>query len=282
MDLNPGIHPHILFADYINDPCPEPSLSKGVIGDLIERSPLHVYHSHPRLGGRTDSNSNRADLGSAAHELVLGGDDRIVWIDAADFRTKAAKEERDVAHAQLKIPMLEKQREQLEAMAQVGRDRLCEFGAGHSELTMVWESDGIWYRSKPDWLSKDRLLAIDYKTATNADPLTWIRSVLMRSHYDIQGALALQGLYNLEGPAQREFLFLVQEIEAPYACSVVGIGPQMLELAERKIAAASRVWKRCMQEKSWPGYQHHIHWAELPEYKTWDFENRSACYEGGE
>jgi hypothetical protein len=183
--------------------------------------------------------------------MLLGGDEAIVFIDAPDFRTKAAREARDAARATGRIPM----------------------------------EDGdppIWGRARPDWLADDRRVIVDYKTAKNADPIKWIKSAMLPGGYDIQAAWYLRGLANLEGPKDRDFLFLVQEIDPPYAVSVVGIGPELAELSNRKIEAGIRLWRESLKADKWEGYKRVTHWAEAPAYMVYDWENRAAAYGEGE
>jgi len=281
----PGIYPDLPMADYVADPCPDPSLSKGVIIDLVERSPMHAYHNHPRLGGGGDRGSNRADIGSASHAMLLGGDEAILIVDAPDFRTKAAREARDEARGSGRIPILQKDRKALDDMVGPARERLAEFGAGTTEQTVIWAEDGdppIWGKARPDWLADDRRVIVDYKTATNADPTKWIKSAMLPGGYDMQAAWYLRGLSNLLGPRDRDFLFLVQEIDPPFAVSVVGIGPELAELSNRKIEAGIRLWREALKSNHWRGYQSVTHWAEAPAYMIYDWENRAAAYGEGE
>lgn len=290
--LGGGIHLGIPMANYIADPAPEPSLSKGIIGDLVERSPAHAFHNHPRLGKTDDDATTRSDLGSAAHAMLLGGEEAIRFCDATyasgkrkgeivtDWTARDAQAFQKEARSLGKIPMLKNQRDELDMMLAVARPRLEEFGAGDCEATLIWqEENGIWGRCRPDFITDDRKVVVDYKTSTNADPLVWIRRVLLATHYDIQGAWNLRGLKNLLGGGGREFLFLVQEIEAPYCCSVIGMVPEMIDHAKRKIAAGLFRWRKCLESGEWPGYDRRVHYADIPDYTIWDWENRTVCYE---
>ncbi len=277
--LAEGLHPGVPMMDYVNDlVCPEPSISKGVIDRIVNRSPLHAHHEHPRLGGKKQDGSSRADLGSAAHDYLLGGDQGVEFVDYNDWRTKDAKAQRDAIRANNAIPMLEKDRYRLDEMSAAARERLEDFGPGDTEHVLLWSEDGTWMRTRPDWISEDRRVVIDYKTAKNADPISWIKSSLNGTPYDIGASLVLRGLGKVFGKSRRDFYWLVQEIEPPFACSLVGPGPEMLELAERKIEAGLRVWRECMERKQWPGYDSRIHWAEVPQYQVWDFENRPIAH----
>lgn len=290
--LKAGIHLSVPMADYIADPAPSPSLSKGIIGDLVERSAAHAFHNHPRLGKTDDDATTRSDLGSAAHAVLLGGEEAIRYCDAVyasgkrkgelceDWTAKGAQEFQKDCRATGKIPMLERQRDELELMVSVVRPALEEFGPGDCEATMIWqEKNGTWGRCRPDFITEDRKIIVDYKTATNAEPSVWIRRVLLASHYGIQGVWNLRGLRNLAGPAAREFQFLVQEIEPPYCYSLIGMTPEMIEQAEREIKAGLFRWQRCVESSEWPGYDKRVHYADIPDYKIWDWENRTVCYE---
>lgn len=288
-----GIHPSVPMADYIRDPAPEPSVSKGVIGDLIELSEAHAYANHPRFGKTGDDSSTRSDLGSACHAVLLGGEEKITYCDAtyvsgprkgeiaADWTSKGARAFQNEARELGLIPMLENDRDRLEAMLAIVKPRLEEFGPGDCESTLIWqEPSGIWGRCRPDFLAEDRKVVVDYKTATCADPLVWIKRVLMNSRYDLQGGWNLRGLDHLVGKTDRDFIFLVQEITPPYCVSVIGLGPELLDLAKRKIEAGLFRWKKAIDSGEWPGYDTRTHWAEMPTWALYDWENREAAHQG--
>ena len=266
------------MEDYIADPCPDPSVSKGVIRTLVERSPAHAHLEHPRLGGGNDNPTNRSDLGSAAHAMLLGGAEKIGFIDAPDYKTNAAKNAREECRARGQIPMLAKTAPALKAMVEIARKAIEQFGPGDCEHTLIWQEGDTWLKSRPDFMAEDRRIVVDYKTASNADPAAWIKASLMNGGYDLQAALGLRGLDVLLGPDEREFLFLVQEITPPHACSVIGASPLMLELASKKIEAGLRIWRRCVSEDRWPGYDTRIHWADPPTWAQFDWDNRDAAY----
>lgn len=277
--MEAGIHDGIPLEEYINDPCPEPSLSTGVVGDVIERSAAHAHHNHPKLGAAPDDRNSRSDEGSAIHSLVLGGP-KVFPVNANDWRKDATKDLRDAARAKGWIPILEKDMPRLEAIAGSAKAALDQFGAGQCEQTLIWQTDGVWHRNRPDFMRADRKLIVDLKTNENADPGRWISKCLMQGGYDVQAGLCLSGLDVLEGVAEREYLWLLVELAAPYLTSVVGLGEDMKVLALRKIAAARRVWRECLASKKWPGYDQRVHWAEPPAWAAWDFEARAIAYEG--
>lgn len=283
--MDPGFYTGMPMGDYVGDPCPTPSVSRGVIQTLIERSPAHAWHEHPRLGGRRGGDSNRADLGTAAHAALFGGADRIVLLDYPDYRTKAAKAARDSARAAGNTPVLAKLGGPLSRMAKVATERLRDLGVDHSsdpkhaELTMLWQEGPHWCRSRFDYLLGNRKRVIEYKTAENASPAAWER--VMRSQgYDIQAAHGLRGISQIVGEdVDREWIWLVQEISAPYACSVIAMGPLSLELAERKRLLGMRIWAECVEADRWPDYGDGIHYAEPPPHEEWLQDERETLHQ---
>src|SRR5262245_31717991 len=96
------------IEQYHADPCETPSLSHSVAHELINKSPLHSWMRHPRLGGQHKKETKEMDRGSLVHALLLGAGKPIVIIKADDWRTKASQQDRDYAREQGHIPVLEK------------------------------------------------------------------------------------------------------------------------------------------------------------------------------
>lgn len=276
--LEAGIHDGIPLEYYINDPCPEPSMSKGVVGDIVERCPAIAHYRHPRFGRANGGDSERADHGTAIHSLVLGGASMCI-IDAKDWRTNAAKEQREEARAAGMIPILAHDEPALRGAAESAKAALAQFGEGKCEQTMLWQDTGVWCRNRPDFLQAGNRLAVDLKTTDNADPTDWIGKRLVQGGYDVQAALCLRGLDLLLGEAEREYKWLLVELEAPHLCSVVGLGDGLRALAIRKITAARRAWRQCLDSGRWPGYDDGVHWAEPPGWAVWGFESRAISLE---
>ena len=61
------------FADYLGDPAPEPSVTAGILRELLNGTPRHVWEKTPRLNANAVPETKAAfDLGSAAHALFVG------------------------------------------------------------------------------------------------------------------------------------------------------------------------------------------------------------------
>jgi hypothetical protein len=268
----PGVY-EMHLRRYLADPCPEPSLNTGTVAALSHQSPLHAYHQHPRLGAAARESATRADIGSAIHAKVLGGAP-VVYLAFDDWRTNAAQRERDEAYTAGSIPLLSKHEDMVEDVATSATKFLEKFLEGseyQAERTLVWRHEGAWCRSRPDIIVPGKSLAIDIKTCSVAAPAEWIRRSLWSSDYDVQAALICNGLHALTG-RWHDFLFLAVEIEPPYACSLIGVGPTMVDIANAKVDAAAKLWRRCLDEESWPGYGIEIVYAEAPSWAIWQHE----------
>lgn len=251
-----------------------PALSASIAHLLVAKSALHAWHAHPRLNPNyQQTESAEFDYGRAAHAVLLDGDEtRLHVIEADDWRKKDAKEARDNARAAGKTPLLTRQMHKVRAMVKAAQEYVAAselagiFADGKPEVSLDWQEGETHCRARLDWLRTDRKLILDYKTSQNAHPDAFIRGPIVSYGYDIQGAFYLRGNARTGGSEYAKYAWLVQEVEAPFVCSLVGMGPQMQELAERKIDFARAIWQRCMATGEWPAYPNRIAWAELPEW----------------
>ena len=267
----------IAAGDYHADPVDPPSLSASVATILCTRSAAHAWASHPRLNPAYErEEKDHYDLGTIVHQLLLEGHtDSLVAIDADNFRTKAAQEERDAAYAAGRTPILVGNLARVQAMVDAVRERLHDheadpplFTDGKAEQTIVWEEPGgVMCRSRPDWLRDDLASIDDLKTTSrSADPETYSRA-LFGVGGDIQAAFYLRGLRTVTGADRAEFRWVIIETDAPYALSVVSPDPALLELADKKVQYAINLWRRCLTSGEWPGYPTRTCYAELPAWE---------------
>lgn len=274
--MKAGIHSGVPMEKYVADDLglPQPSANAGALHTIATRSPAHAWLEHPRLNPQwAPDESSRADLGSAAHDVLLGGYDatRVVVISGVDnWRTAAARQARDEARANNKLPILEKHAEGIHRIVQSAKTALerAEIAVDWSkaEQTVIWQEGETWCRCRPD-LHTDKFV-LDLKTTENAAPASWIRSTLAGAGYDIQGAWMARGLYELT-QVNRDVVFIVTEIEPPYATSLIGMDPAWMDLARRRIDRALETWRKCMKSGRWPAYPDTVAWAEPPAYLEW-------------
>ena len=151
----PGIY-RMPAAVYHADPAPEPSLSRSCAVTLLDRTPLHAWRSHPRLGAvGEDPKQRKLDVGSVAHELLIGQGRGIHVITTKNpkgepveaYQSNAAKQERDEALAAGLTPVLQCDLARAEAMVDAVRVRLARIpGAEGAFQDGIGEAVAVWLR----------------------------------------------------------------------------------------------------------------------------------------
>lgn len=273
MITSPGHYDNVLEEHYHGRHItPEPCFSTGVCKDLINKSPLHAWTNHPALNDNyQEEQAEKFDIGHVAHALFLQGIDKAVVIKADDWRTKAAKEGRDNARSQGKIPLLADQYDRVCAMVSAAHSYLreSELGIvdlqkeGYSERTYVWKEGETWCKCRTDWIDEIETEVVDYKTTASSVNLASIRKLVLSNGYDIQEALYRRGVYAVTG-RKPEFVFLFQETEPPYACSLISLPENWRKMGEEKVDTGLMIWRQCMSSGQWPAYPLSIQRLDLP------------------
>ena len=266
--MTPGIY-NLSSDEYHRDPAQTASLSSSIAKILLDQSPAHAWLAHPRLNPNFAREENgRFDLGSAAHLMLLERrEDKIVRVQTDDWRTKAAKEARATAQANGQYAVLERQYADIVAMCQVAQDYLLttELGdilaTGDSERTVLWQEGEMWCRARPDMLSADKRIMLDYKSTGSAAP-DEIAKQIGRMGYDLQAEFYTRGLAAVGHEVA--FVFLFQEITPPYACSLISLANAYREVGQLKVNRALNIWERSITADNWPSYDTRILYAEPP------------------
>lgn len=281
--IEPGIYT-MRASEYHALVTPTPVLSASIARRLLGASPLHAWYDHAALNpsGQRES-KDEFDLGTAAHAYMLEGRADLVIVDAKDWRTKAAQEERDAARAAGKTPLLAKDWARVQAMAEAVNEHLCTHTPiplinGRPEQTIIWQEGATWCKARPDWLAMDYGRIDDLKTTESANPESWTRH-LFSLGFDVQAAWYLRGVKALTD-VDAEFRFVVAETRPPYAVSVIGLGPDVLALAEKKIHRALELWRECIRTDVWPGYPTRTCVAGLPAWHEAQWLEREMRDEG--
>lgn len=272
-----GWHRDVPHAVYHADPCVRPSLSSSVAKVLLSRSPLHAYLEHPQLGASHPveadiSEQRRAtlDRGALIHSLLLGNGCDVESLPYADYRTKAARDDRDKARAAGRIPVLVHQLRDLQTAAEALRVNsrlgvLLAEGMVEREVTAVWESDGVLCRGRLDAWEPDALTIHDPKTCENARGASSGNTIL-RYGWDVQAAAYIQAVETihptLAGRVRFRWHFL--EVVPPYGCIEAEPTGELLELGRRKWERAVATWGRCLRDDDWPGYPESVLRVEPP------------------
>lgn len=261
---------------------------------VVEAMPEADYHAHPALSSsgakrimqtcpavfkyeRDHGRANKSafDVGHAAHGLVLGIGEPVVVVDAGDWRSKAAREERDDAYAAGKVPVLAAEWQDVQAMAAALKadplaGALFNPEKGTAEQSIFWHDDrhDVDRRARLDWLTTigGRPCAVDYKTTTSADPAA-IRKTVANLHYHQQDAWYLDGLTAV-GMDDAAFLFVFQEKQPPYLTTVVELDFIARRVGRDLNTQALEVFAECTATGHWPGYSSDVELISLPAWAT--------------
>jgi hypothetical protein len=279
--MTPGFHV-VPSGAYHADPCAAPSLSSSVAQILLRESPRKAWFSHPKLNPTyKEDHDAKFDMGTCAHAVLLENDaSRIAVVDADDWRTKAAKEQRDAARAAGKTPLLARHYEAVRKMVDVALafiegSEIAEFwhakDAG-SEVTGVCQEKGVWLRCRFDRFAPSASFIGDYKSTTDASPEGFSRQIV-RMGYHVQEAFyrRVARILSIHKP---KFIFLAQSVEEPFECSLHGCDSALQEIADAEVQRAIDLWRECLQKNEWPSYGGRIHWTVPSTWQMRDYEQR--------
>jgi len=270
--LAAGLHDAIPEGEYHSDP----ALSSGIAKLLVDRSPAHAWTAHATLNPAWQPEvDDKFDIGTAAHRLLLEGENCIVEGDYKDWRTAEAKEFKEAARALNQTPLLIPQAIRVREMVEKARMQMDElwseldlFIDGKPEQTICWEEPGgVLCRARIDWLHNGSDVIDDYKTTTaSADPRKWERTMYGMGG-DVQVAFYLRGLKKLTGKPDAEWRFVVQESYPPYALSVITLAPSAMAIANDKVDKAITLWASCLENDFWPAYPAKVASIDVPTYE---------------
>jgi len=274
--------------EYHTDPVAAISLSSSLGKLFIEATPKHVWMAHPRLNPNFEPDLRQTfDLGHAAHALLLGDDRKFEIIAAPDYRTKDAQQKRDAARAAHKIPILEDQWHEANAMVRAARAQIIRleedadaFSNGKPEQTLVWREtvngNDVWCRARLDWLhDKPGNVYHDFKsTGASAAADQWGKKSLFDLGFDFQDAFYCRGIRKLLGVENPHFRFVVQENYAPFCLAVHELAPMARAAAALKVEEAISYWAWCRAHNAWPGYSKRVHYIDAPPWRIAEIEAR--------
>jgi hypothetical protein len=227
------------------------------------------------------------DLGNAAHLMVLGEGPELEVIDYPDWRKRDAQDQRDAAYADGKVPLLVKDHDMVQAMAEAIRQHsiagaLFTPGSGIAERSIYWTdpATGIRCRARPDWLKilPELTLCCDYKTAKDASPDAVSKAIRDRSYHQ-QDALYTDGIEAAGlAPEGCRFIFVFQSKTAPYLITVRELTDQDRDIGRARNQKALRIYAECTANDTWPDWTGPV--TEIPQIgmPTWDTLRQTEEY----
>lgn len=227
------------------------------------------------------------DLGNAVHAAVLGEGADIVEIKATDYKTVAARADKLAAYEAGKVPLLPKEKEQVDAMATAIRRHpeagpLFAPGNGVAERSIYWTdpTTGARVRVRPDWLivRPEITVVVDLKTTTDANPTACSKAIASYSYHQ-QGALYLDGVAAAGlAPEGARFVFVFISKKAPYLITVRELADQDQDIGRARNERALRIYAECERTGIWPDWTGPV--TEIPQIgmPSWDTLRQAEEY----
>lgn len=254
------------------------SVSSSTLKTVVSKTPAHA---------KADLETPRAQtpallLGRAVHCRVLEPESypaRYAVAPKVDRRTREGKATWDAftqAHPGAAI-LSEEDGATVEAIAAAIQAHPIAHHAvrgGHAELS-GWYRDpetGVQCRIRPDYLRAAGGIMADVKTALDASPGAFQRSIHGLG-YHVQAAMYAAGFEAIIGDPLRDFLFITAEKSRPYAVAVYRLEEDALAVGRRLYRAALRTWADCLERGTWPAYSDRIESITLPTWAFTDLED---------
>lgn len=249
---------------YHADPCDTPSLSAGMINDLLS-APAKCRENSRRLNPNYEEpdSQDKFTIGTVSHLMFLEPhlfNERVEVCDFDDWRGGKAKAAREIARQQGKTPILAKHMDKITAarasfMAHPFTKNA--FAAGQFEQSLFWRHPvyGFWCRCRPDFIADSLGHLCDYKATANADPQQFGKHAYAMGYYR-RAAWYLDGAEVVYGKRPDHYWFVSQETRAPYLTAVVELDMQALDAGRAENDRAAELFDRCLQTGDWFGYRH--------------------------
>ena len=291
---NAGVYTDFPIGDYMADPCPDASLSQSIVKVLLKECPLEARFKHPRFNPQiAQDDEKKFDIGNVAHHLLLKRGREIVTVDAPNWQTRLAKEERKAAIQDGKLPILLHQHERARRMAEEVRPQLSAlakrpdlqpehkrmlenaFSQGSGEVVCTAfdgnAGDGVWLRTMIDWM-ESTVCCVDYKTTDMAPTDYFMQKYAGDYGFYIQAAMQERILDILfpDEAGRRQFVFVCQRTSPPYLLNVIAMKEIWMEWGRREVQRAVDIWADCLHANNWPVYATRVLQPEFPSY----LENR--------
>lgn len=229
------------------------------------------------------------DLGNAVHAEVLGeGHDIVEIVGFSDYKKADARALRDEAYAAGKVPLLPKEKAQVDDMAKAIREHplagpLFAPGSGIPEQSLYWtdKATGVRCRVRPDWLKQlpGLTLAVDLKTTKDANPEAVSRAIRDYSYHQ-QDAFYTDGIYAATGAEDVRFIFVFVSKTPPYLITVRELTDQDRDIGRARNERALRIYAECVATDTWPDWTGPV--TEIPQIgmPTWDTIRQAEEYLG--
>lgn len=196
-----------------------------------------------KLGMLASPDSKYIDIGQLVHQAILGGSEQFVSSPYPDFRTKVAREWRDLQKEMGVIVVDSEMKAAIEKVVENIKkhprtpELLLAPGIRHEQELFGKTSEGVELRGKADaikLIEGEAIIITDIKTTAQFDKFA---KAAYWNHYDLQAAnYTLIGAQHMKvDPALVNYYFCVAETVAPYRVQYFHASLEFVEAGERKL-----------------------------------------------
>lgn len=248
---------------------------------LTNATPAHLQASW--LDDSDDSKAS--DLGTIIHTLILEphrAEKQLAIVQADDWRTKVAREQRDDARARGMTPILEKDLDGAHAAVRAVMEhpiagQLLSDGKAEQSYFAKDEKTGLYRKCRPDFYTSSRII-VDVKSVTSASP-----EFLQRRVYDggwfQQAPWYCDVVERVESKPAQGYCWICVEQKAPNAVVVRRPPDTVLMHGHRLNEEAFALFAKCVAEKHWPAYGDEIEDLSLPSFALYRLEETAVAAE---
>lgn len=151
---------------------------------------------------------------------------------------------------------------------------------GAFEVSYVWDDPmmGVRCKARPDFISADQRIVIDFKTARDAHHLGFQRSAYEHGYY-VSAAHTLDGVRTLTGVEPEAYIFLVVQSSNPPLVAAYRATEEEIHLGREFIRRNLALYLQCERSGEWPGLAQEILPLGLPRYGASELQKLKAEYE---
>lgn len=201
------------------------------------------YAVGARMGLTPKPDSSAIDLGQLVHQTVLGGGDKFVVCPFPDYRTKAARDWKELQLASGHIVITQDMKTAAEKIIEHiknhphSKNYLYSTGTKFEQEMFAKTGEGVDLRGKADGIklvNDDSAVVIDIKTTAQFDKF---EKQAYWNHYDLQSAVYtfITAAYKKIDPTLVNYMFCVAETVAPYRVQYMHASLEFVESGERKL-----------------------------------------------